>query len=395
MRSSGYFPRSFSVSWSVEGPFEATSALAHEIEDYGPRGRALSRQIIFTNLAMLAFFAGVFCYRMFLILYAWLYGADYYSIIFWEDVPLLSISAIGLALSGFSFLLLFQGRRLMDVLGSRFQAVDDLWESTEKASKASTEDKPPAFDPVGGSFGMLDEVLDQLPQMVQQHLVALNLILATSLVLIASPVFLPMAFGWGFPLFPFAEDDTSILLVLQLVIGILGGLSVLALYELLHFINAIQSRYAIILATTRAPPSIPPQEDRALDRFKGYIGSRLGMDLENLKSTRGFDIFAKHEGMVLMVRMVKMPTKEDIKKMARDANKIQDQNMYARAILLCSPEDNELLELPDEVVEELFANDILLPEGAGGARDITHVQIIVDEGDMYSMVPFVPDSKMG
>ncbi len=62
---------------------------------------------------------------------------------------------------------------------------------------------------------------------------------------------------------------------------------------------------------------------------------------------------------------------------------------YARAVLLCNGKDAEGMD--DELANVLTACYITLSPGAGRGEGKSRIQLVVDEEEMYTVIPFLPE----
>jgi hypothetical protein len=183
--------------------------------------------------------------------------------------------------------------------------------------------------------------------------------------------------------------------------------------EVNRFLNALRRKYQIIQGLGMTQPPVVPDGKDPIERFERYLtDSNPELASGNIEKgskqigasgkVRAFDMCIKGESTVVFVRLRgEKPELDDVKRMARDVNDVLDafekerekRISYARAVMLIDYSDKgDLLVLDDEVVNALNRLDIKLGRLDCGIDEITHIQIVVDEGEMYSMVPFVPDA---
>ena len=67
---------------------------------------------------------------------------------------------------------------------------------------------------------------------------------------------------------------------------------------------------------------------------------------------------------------------------------------YVRAVLLFDGTKYEAWEVPSAILYQIKAYPIFITRGKGGGNDITHIQLVIDEGEMYSFVPFLPEYEI-
>ncbi|MFW6041109.1 MAG: hypothetical protein ACOC85_04665 [Thermoplasmatota archaeon] len=64
---------------------------------------------------------------------------------------------------------------------------------------------------------------------------------------------------------------------------------------------------------------------------------------------------------------------------------------FLRAVILSEETDEKYFELDDDFVESIDENPAELSEGPGGGKTKTHIPIVVESGETYSVYPFLPE----
>jgi hypothetical protein len=182
-------------------------------------------------------------------------------------------------------------------------------------------------------------------------------------------------------------------------------LSLPLLYELYRFGTWQYNRYQIIKSIYVAkPPTSPSKSTDAIERLQAYLEQdqylthqgtpNFNRDVQNYSLDCNLASIGKKSWILIRFSKGLIPSTEEIKNFSADINTLikmkQKKPSYIRAIIL-SDWRNEEGDIPDELVKALYDYPIRLARGPGGGPAVTYVQLIFDQGTMYSMIPLVPD----
>lgn len=316
----------------------------------------------------------------------------------------------------------------------RFQDVGPLWRglssdemaSSEEAATMEDESGPSGLkghihawlDPVGSSLSLTSDVSSQIGQLRQQTRTAARLLAVFSLLVLADfMTFLMTDLNPGL-LVPVGGEFELPWRILAGLAIIVSFLAYLALVEISRFLNVFQARYAIVLSLVSAPPPQIPAGPDAASRFKKYLTGR-GCAIGGLEGGKmGFDIVctpAKCGGgvstdtvkrgkkggdacrAILLARVIKeTPSPEAVKSFSRAVSSALPklgglEACFIRPVLLWDSQGGESPVIPDEVAEYILDNPICIGQGPGSGEAKVHVQIVIDEGEMYNFFPLVAE----
>ncbi len=442
----------FSVDWSVEGPLESMTELAGQLRRFMP---SLRRNILVSltfAIALVAISVASLAVQVYVLLELFI---NYTASLETYALPLglrLFASTILLAFALAMWLFVVQSLTFTNVLESRFKAVAGLWRETGCAEENSgsgdeeVEEKdniisgeeifPPLvhqFNPLTASLSLIDEVSTHIPQVKKQLRLAYMLALACTLV-VAIDIMVVAALGIGYS-FLFSWANHAFGLGLGAFLLFFGVISTFGIVGSRRFLAAFSTRYRIISTVRTDAPPVVPKGKTAIERFEEYLLSRderLHRAIRDRKSELEFDsevrtrparevikgatgkehVFdiaylpsERHNHYLLLVRQIGL---DDISKpnaieefhsdvtdvIAGLERRFGNRPRYVRAVLLFDGTMHDDWEVSDDFLDAVKARPIVLSRRSGLGEDTTHVQLVVDEGEMYSFAPFLPERRI-
>ncbi len=420
----GRFFKKFSLQWSVEGPLEGFLDLSDDLM----KNKTVLNKFITGSIAISLSFI------IFFLISLSVQSFQFY--INFTDMLTLSImiytfkifgTVILIALAIFILIVVFQSLRFFDVLYSRFEGLSDLWKGSKDIKDLDEKlgSETAGIDPYRSSLSITDDVYREIPQLSRQIGYASKLFfLASVFVLIDFILHITFITGeYGFLLpkygqFEFLWRSGEIIFVLLFV---LASFFTADVKDFLEYFNE-QSK---IVETVKSDETLFIYEgEDILERFKKYLKKRdhrLSKIIKDscgnidedkkLKGSSGneykFDlsfISGKELEYTLLVKEVDS-SKIDVDYCRDFVNQINDiiDNLekgygkrpdYLRAVILTTEKEDKLIDLEEELVEFITRRTIRLNKGPGGDPMKTSIQIVIEEGETYSVFPFLPEGKI-
>jgi len=416
--------KKFSLQWSVEGPLEGFLDLSDD----------LMKNQIMLNKFITGSIAISLSFIIFFLISLSVQSFQFY--INFTDMLTLSImiytfkifgTVILIALAIFILIVVFQSLRFFDVLYSRFEGLSDLWKGSKdiKDLDEKSGSETAGIDPYRSSLSITDDVYREIPQLSRQIGFASKLFFLASVFVfidfILHITLITEEYGFLLPKygqFEFLWRSGEIIFVLLFV------LASLFTADVKDFLEYFKEQSKIVETVKSDETSFIPEGEDILERFKKYLKKRdhrLSKTIKDscgnidedkkLKGSSGneykFDlsfISGKELEYTLLVKEVDS-NKIDVDYCRDFVNQINDiiDNLekgygkrpnYLRAVILTTEKEDKLIDLEEEVVEFITRRTIRLSKGPGGDSMQTSIQIVIEEGETYSVFPFLPEGKI-
>ncbi|MEM2899247.1 MAG: hypothetical protein QXT63_00490 [Thermoplasmata archaeon] len=461
--------KKFSVVWSVDGSLESMSELASNLESYAKRLK--------TNL-LIGMISSIFLFAVSAFALS-VHASDFFDMFLYhpsilEDLIISYMvrvlgATIVIAFSVSLLILTYQTSSFSKVLISRFKALECLWKGTEigldggklvsdefenedernkdegdkNERKVSELEKDVvqnfriergSIEPVKASISMIEEVMEQIPQILKQIKIALFVDVSSVSAIILS-IFFYYQYGASYS-FLYPYSNLMFCLILGILLIILGIVSFFCINESGLFYASFLQRYRIISCASKGLPPVVPKGENAVDRFREYLlknDSRLINAIrgkisdsfedkleekveilrkERLKGVSGQEydfslVYLPSEKVeyLLLVREIGLEDLSNVNTVGKYHKEVKDvidefekkyskKLKYVRAVLLFDTTKYEAWEVPAWILYKIKEYPILLACGKGGWNDITHIQLVIDEGEMYSFVPMLPECEI-
>lgn len=422
MKGSRFFKK-FSLRWSIEGPLEGYLDLAKDLIGYRPK----LNQLIFACLA--------FCLSIIIFFLASLSLQTLQLYLDFTDMLIFDLlfnifkifgTVILIALTSFILLIVFQSYRFLDILYSRFEGFIDLWKgsSEEEAVKKSSLNSP-HIDPYDSSLSFTEDVSKEIPQLRKQMGYSSKLFLIAvaflSIDFVLHISFISFDYGFFLPTYGRFELIWKTIELILIPLSVSGWLFTTRLKD---FLDYFDHQFHIIENIREEETQFVPDGEDEAKRFEKYLkerDERLKLNLKRSESnidknaevegysgeSYRFDLAYIPEGQLDYLLLVKIKDEKElniecceeykqqiddiIKKLENEYGK---RPTYVRAVVLTSSHDDKFIEFDDELVDYILNNPLELRVGPGRGPIKTNIQIVIEEGETYSVFPFLAEDKV-
>lgn len=392
----------FTTIWAIEDPISEFFRFTEEVESYKWRCKRILNSGLILSIVYFSFVIISLLFTLFSITNIFFFSqylGTYYLI---ESGFELFFLLFSLPFITIVIIFLLQIWRFFVVLFNRIQTIDKFW--TEHTTTESFNDNKhfTSKNPMDLNFMLLGEMEEYMSQ-INKHifLSIFSLLLTSVIVLIPSIQHLGIA--------PILNENIIFTRYIPILLFFITLIFIPFLLELYHFITWQHQKFKIIHAIYSNPPPLSQSSSlNPISRLKAFLEEDTLFNKEKkiqlisplCINTIQFDLgyISKNKSVIVKKCNRLLPTEKDIQEFYSDIQKtFQHKRItprYLRAILLCDWREEEG-EISDNIEQLIFEKKIKLRKGAGGKKAATYIQIIMDNGNMYSMFPLVPEKHNG
>ncbi len=387
------------TKWAIEDPVDELVALNTTIQSYKKRCKKIINQSLIVSFLYFSFVIFSLLLTIFSLTNAFFFSQSYSTFYLLESGFYLFLHLLSIPFTTIVILFLLQCWKFYEVLINRSHTIDKIWD--EDTFKPTTNTKESQWNPIELNLMILGEMEDTISQVKKQIFLSIICLAITSL-LILIPAILHLLIN---PIF--LNLNMILLAIIPIILLLLTLFIISSLMELHRFISWQYQQFKIIdTIYSNPPPLIDSQSKDTLIRLKKFLQKDTLLQSQGTihlstpfnVDTIKFDMGGRQKDTLLFVRTCKsiIPTLEEIEQFKTDIdNSIMTQNIkpiYIRAILLCDWREEEG-ELSEEIEQEILNNPILLRKKFG-KQATTKIQLIMDNGRIYSMFPLVAEKKI-
>ena len=391
----------FTTVWAIEDSYSEFFKFTEEIESYKIRCKKILNAGLVISIFDFSFVILSLLFSLFSITNVFFFSQSLGIYYFIESGLEIFLLLFSLPFITIVIIFLLQIWRFFSVLFNRVHTIENFWTNQTTIESQSNTNFEDSKNPMDLNFMLLGEMEDYMNQ-INKHifLSILSLLFASILVLIPSIQHIG--------LITILNGNILFTIILPILLFLITLLYIPFLLELFHFINWQHQKYKIIHSIYTNPLPLSQSSSNSISRLKFYLEKYL---VDNKKEkiklisplcidTTQFDLGYISKNQSILVKKCNriVPTDQDINNFYSDIQKtflLKHFNpKYLRAILLCDWSDEEG-EIDENIEQLIFQKKIRLRKGAGGKKAITHIQIFMDDGKMYSMFPLVPERYYG
>jgi len=403
MAGKGIFMKRFSTIWAVDDPIDDLFEFMDAVEGYFYRyKRIITCSLLLILLSFLYVVLSIFL-KLFDIGSLFFFSQSEGTFFLIESLSDLIIPVISLPFAIIVIILLLQNWKFYEVLNNRVSTIKKIWMEKPNDPSNKKDDENHRWNPMDLSLMLLDEIEQHSSQVRKQAIISMIALILNAL--IVSYVFFHKLIV---DTVHYRESLFSIDSPFSMIVLVSTVFLIPFLMESYRFLSWQCQRFNIIKTIYDAkPPIAHSQSEDSLTRLKTYLQDdthlfhKRGLKLESPCSIHGkeFDVCGLSKNRMLFVRKSKdiAPTKISLEKYIDDIQHViavqRNRPVYIRAIFLCDWRNEEGI-ITEDIEEIIYANPIQLRKGSGGDHSIVYVQIIIDNGSIYSMMPLVPEKKM-
>ncbi len=391
----------FTTVWAIEDTYSEFFKFTEEIESYKIRCKKILNAGLFISIFYFSFVILSLLFSLFSITNIFFFSQSLGIYYFIESGLEIFLLLFSLPFITIVIIFLLQIWRFFSVLFNRVQTIENFWTKHATIESQSNNNFENSKNPMDLNFMLLGEMEEYMNQ-INKHifLSIFSLLFASIIILITSIQHLG--------LLTIINENIIFTILIPILLFFSTLLYIPFLLELSHFINWQHQKYKIIHSIYSNPLPSSQSSSNSISRLKSYLEKYIVSNKkEKIKlisplciDTIRFDLgyLSKNHSILIKKCNRLVPTEQDINNFYSDIQKTfllkRFNPKYVRAILLCDW-SNEEGEIDENIEKLIFEKKIRLRKGAGGKKAITHIQIFMDDGKMYSMFPLVPERYNG
>lgn len=392
----------FTTVWAIEDSYSEFFKFTEEVESYKIRCKKILNAGLFISIFDFSFVILSLLFSLFSITNIFFFSQSLGIYYFIESGLEIFLLLFSLPFITIVIIFLLQIWRFFSVLFNRVQTIENFWTNQTTIESQSNNNFENSKNPMDLNFMLLGEMEEYMNQINKHiYLSIFSLLTASILLLIPSIQHLGLLTA--------INGNIIFTILLPILLFIITLFYIPFILELSHFINWQHQKYKIIHSIYTNPlPLSQSSASNSISRLKSYLEKYIVYNkkekiklisplcIEKIQFDLGY--ISKHQSIFIKKCNRLVPTEQDIDNFYSDIQNtflIKRFNpKYVRAILLCDW-SNEEGEIDENIEKLIFEKKILLKKGAGGKKAITHIQIFIDDGKMYSMFPLVPERYYG
>jgi hypothetical protein len=392
----------FTTVWAIEDSYSEFFKFTEEIESYKIRCKKILNAGLVISIFNFSFVILSLLFSLFSITNIFFFSQSLGIYYFIESGLEIFLLLFSLPFITIVIIFLLQIWRFFSVLFNRVQTIEKFWTNQTTIESQSNNNFENSKNPMDLNFMLLGEMEEYMNQINKHiYLSIFSLLTASILLLIPSIQHLGLLTA--------INGNIIFTILIPILLFFITLFYIPFLLELSHFIKWQHQKYKIIHSIYTNPlPLSQSSASNSISRLKSYLDKYIVYNkkekiklisplcIDNIQFDLGF--ISKNQSIFIKKCNRLVPTERDIDSFYSDIQKtflIKRFNpKYVRAILLCDW-SNEEGEIDENIEKLIFEKKILLKKGAGGKKAITHIQIFMDDGKMYSMFPLVPERYYG